>query len=191
MGSRSVDRAAAVCDELRAVWPDVDYEITPGDNAAAAAADVVVVATPWDAAAVTAGSVADVLDDKVVISMANALARVGKEFESLVPPRGSVAGHVQSAVPRSRVAAALHHIPARGLADLSHDLEGDVLVCSDHADAAATAIELVKLVPGLRPLMAGSLANAAPIEAFTAVLLQLNVRYKAHTALRITGIDGE
>ena len=30
--------------------------------------------------------------------------------------------------------------------------------------------------------------SIAAIEAFTAVLLQLNTRYKTHTALRITGI---
>ena len=37
---------------------------------------------------------------KVVVSMANALVRVGHEFQPLVPPRGSVAAHVQAAVPR-------------------------------------------------------------------------------------------
>ncbi len=191
MGSRSAERAASVCDELRAKWPEADYEITPGDNDAAAQASLVVVATPWDAAALTAGSVADALDGKVVVSMANALARIGKEFEPLVPPRGSVAAHVQSAVPNSRVAAALHHVPARSLGDLNLDLEGDVLVCSDHADATEATVELVKMLPGVRALVAGSLSNAAAIEAFTAVLLQLNVRYRSHTALQITGIDGE
>ena len=33
------------------------------------------------------------------------------------------------------------------------------------------------------------MSNAAPIEAFTAVLLQLNVRYKTRSALRITGLN--
>ena len=53
---------------------------------------------------------------KVVISMANALVRVGHEFQPLVPPRGSVAAHVQAAVPRCRVVAAFHHLPARSSA---------------------------------------------------------------------------
>jgi 8-hydroxy-5-deazaflavin:NADPH oxidoreductase len=124
----------------------------------------------------------------VTVSIANALARVGGQFESLVPPRGSVAAHVQSAVPDSVVAAALHHIPARQLADLTAGLDSDVLVCSDHPEGTEAASQLVQLIPGLRALDAGSLSNAAPIEAFTAVLLQLNTRYKTHTALRITGI---
>ena len=45
------------------------------------------------------------------------------------------------------------------------------------------------VIGDLRPLNAGSLSNAAPIEAITAVLLQLNVRYKTRAALRLTGIN--
>jgi predicted dinucleotide-binding enzyme len=41
----------------------------------------------------------------------------------------------------------------------------------------------------MRPLDAGELSNAAPIEAFAAVLLQLNVRYKTRAAVKFTGID--
>jgi len=193
IGSRSADRAEAKIAELADRWPGraLDKRLRPGDNAAAAAADLVVIATPWDGAAVTAGSVADALAGKVVVSIANALAKVGKEFEPLVPPRGSVAAHVQHAVPGSYVAAALHHIPARELGDLDHPVESDVLVCSDHRAATKAATELINLIPGLRALNAGTLSNASPIEAFTAVLLQLNIRYKTHAALRITGIPLE
>ena len=41
---------------------------------------------------------------------------------------------------------------------------------------------------GCRPLDAGELSNATAIEAFTAVLLQLNVRYKTRVAPKLTGI---
>ena len=189
IGSRSKERAAEVCDKLTAKWPDRDLPLGPGDNHMAASADIVVVATPWDAAASTAVSVCDALEGKVVISMANALAKVGNEFEPLVPPRGSVAGHVQALVPRCMVAAAFHHLPARELAAIDHPLDADVLVCSDHAEATAVTCDLVHAIPGLRPLDTGPLSNATPIEAMTAVLLQLNVRYKTRAAIRITGVD--
>jgi predicted dinucleotide-binding enzyme len=101
------------------------------------------------------------------------------------------AAHVQTAVPRSQVAAAFHHLPARALAQLDKPMEGDVLICSDHPEAYDATARLVELIPGLRPLNAGSLSNAAPIEAITAVLLQLNVRYKTRTALQLTGITLE
>ncbi|HJL88986.1 MAG TPA: hypothetical protein QF905_01500 [Acidimicrobiales bacterium] len=43
-------------------------------------------------------------------------------------------------------------------------------------------------MPGSRPLDAGGLSNAMTIEAFTAVLLQLNSRYHTRVAVGLTGI---
>src|SRR5687767_5440656 len=91
IGSRSRERAEEVCEAVRQKWPERTLTLEGGDNLRAAAAEIVVVATPWDAAAATTQSVAGRLTGKVVISMANALAKVGDEFEPLVPPRGSVA----------------------------------------------------------------------------------------------------
>jgi len=65
----------------------------------------------------------------------------------------------------------------------------DVLVCSDHPSATETTIEIIARMPDLRPLDAGKLSNAAPIEAFAAVLLQLNVRYKTRAAVQFTGLN--
>ena len=44
-------------------------------------------------------------------------------------------------------------------------------------------------MPGLRPLDAGSLSQAAAIEAFTAVCITLNIRHKAHSTLGWPGSD--
>ena len=96
-------------------WPDIEPLLSYGDNAAAADCDVVVIATPWDSAATTAQENEAALNGKVVVSMANALVRVGHEFQPLVPPRGSVAAHVQAAMPNCRVVAAFHHLPATEL----------------------------------------------------------------------------
>lgn len=191
VGSRSKYRAMEKVDELLEQWPGRNLAIEAGDNAMAASADVVVIATPWDGATQTAASVREHLHGKVVISMANALTRIGKEFQPLVPPRGSVAASVQAVVPDCKVAAAFHHVPAKELGDLKHPVESDVLVCSDHADAKTQCMKLLTEVPGLRPLDAGDLTQAAPIEAFTAVLLQLNIRYKTRVAVKFTGIDGD
>ena len=189
IGSRSKARALEVRDALVAKWPDRALPLDGADNEQAAEADLIVIATPWDAAASTAKSVEEQLEGKVVISMANALARVGHEFQPLVPPRGSVAANVQAAVPRANVAAAFHHLPARELASLDHPIDSDVLICSDHLGATEATAEVVRHIPGLRPLDAGELSNAAPIEAFAAVLLQLNARYRTRVAIKLTGID--
>ncbi len=191
IGSRSKYRALEVRDKLDAKWAERSLPLAAGDNETAAGAEVVVVATPWDAAAATVAEVAPKLRGKVVISMANALAKVGHEFQPLVPPRGSVAASVQAAVPHALVAAAMHHVPAKELGDIARPVESDVLVCSDHPSATATTLEIVRRLPDLRPLDAGELSNAAPIEAFAAVLLQVNMKYKTRVAIRFTGLDGK
>lgn len=188
IGSRSKYRAMESVDKLLAEWPERKLKIVAGDNAAAASADVVVIATPWDGAYGTATSVADQLHGKVVICMANALTRIGKEFQPLVPPRGSVAASVQAAVPDCQVAAGFHHVPAKELGDLDHPIESDVLICSDFPRATEVTSAIVSSVPNMRPLDAGGLSQATPIESFTAVLLQLNVHYKTRVAVKFTGI---
>jgi 8-hydroxy-5-deazaflavin:NADPH oxidoreductase len=191
VGSRSKYRAMESVDNLLEAWPDRSLTITAADNMGAADTEVVVIATPWDGATQTARLVADKLRGKVVVSMANALTKLGKEFEPLVPPRGSVAASVQAAVPGCLVAAAFHHVPAKELGDLAEPIESDVLICSDHESAVQVTSEIVAKVPNMRPLNAGELAMATPIESFTAVLLQLNMHYKTRVALKLTGIPGE
>jgi 8-hydroxy-5-deazaflavin:NADPH oxidoreductase len=188
LGSRSKYRAMEARDSILEQWPDYDLDLDAGDNAYAADADLVVIATPWDSAAITATSVSEHLAGKVVVSMANALVRLDSEFHPLVPPRGSVAAHVQAAVPHCRVVAAFHHLPARELGQLGDPIDSDVLICSDDPEATKVVSEIVNAIPGCRPLDAGELQNATAIEAFTAVLLQLNIRYKTRVAPKLTGI---
>jgi len=188
IGSRDAERATGVAAEVVARWPGLTLAIDGADNASAAGAELVVVATPWDSAIATVRSLREPLAGKVVVSMANALVKEGREMLALVPPRGSVAAAVQAALPDSLVAAAFHHLPASEMEDLESGLEADVLVCSDHPEATAATVGLVEQMRGLRPLDAGSLSQAAAIEAFTAVCITLNIRHKAHSTLRMAGI---
>lgn len=191
IGSRSKYRAMEARDGQVEKWPDLAPRLGFGDNAAAAACDVVVIATPWDSAATTAQENEESLAGKIVISMANALVRVGHEFQPLVPPRGSVAAHVQASLPRCRVVAAFHHLPAKELGHIGDPIDSDVLICGDDAEAVRVVSEIVTTIPGCRPLDAGELSNATAIEAFTAVLLQLNVRYRTRVAPKLTGIKSD
>jgi 8-hydroxy-5-deazaflavin:NADPH oxidoreductase len=189
VGSRVTQRAHETCDALLAEWPNRGLNLRGGDNREAASAEVVIVATPWDSAAATAASVGAQVGGKVVISMGNALIRVGNELQPLALARGSVAGSVQAAVPDAFVAAAFQHLPAKELGDLDHPVDSDVLICSDHPVASSTAAEMTNKIPGLRALDVGRLANAGAIENFVAVIIGLNVRYKTRTGIRITGIE--
>ena len=191
IGSRSAERAQEIVEEIHKKWPDRDLAIHPAANPQAAAAALVVLATPWDAAAETAAGLRSELAGKVVVSMGNALTKVDGELQAVVPPGGSVATGVQAQLPDSLVSAAFHHLPARSLGDLNKPATGDVLICSDHPEAMHATADLIHQIPDLRPFDAGSLAAAGPVEAFTAVLLSLNSRYKGRATIHLTGIDAD
>jgi 8-hydroxy-5-deazaflavin:NADPH oxidoreductase len=189
IGSRTKERAVDISDELVARWDGHDLRLEGGDNAGAADTELVVVATPWEGAAATTATVAHLLEGKILVCMANALERVNGEFQALIPPRGSVAVHVAAAAPHARVVAAFQHVPAKELAAIDQPVHSDVLVCSDDRSATAAVIELIAPIPGMRGFDAGSLSSAAPVEALTAVLLQLNSRYRCRVSLHLSGID--
>lgn len=188
LGSRDQARAEGIAAELVEAWPGRSLAVRGSDNAGAAAADIVIMATPWDGAVRTVQPLRDQLDGKVLISMASALVKVGQQLQAVTLGRGSVASTVQAAVPGARVAAAFHHLPADDLCDLDHALAADVLVCADDARAKESTMALVEAIEGLRPLDAGRLSQAQAIEAFTAVCISLNIRYKARTFVRMGGI---
>jgi NADPH-dependent F420 reductase len=187
LGSRERDRAAQVVDELRERWGERVATLTPGANDDAAAAEVVVLATVWDAAVPTAHSLASQLDGKVVITIANGLEKHGREFRAVMPDEGSISEAVQAAAPGARVIAALQHVPAKALGDLDATLGTDVFVVGDDDDARTLVLDLVDEIPGLRGFDAGSLVNARGVEAVAAPLLTINLRHKGEATLRIDG----
>lgn len=187
VGSRDAERAQGIVDELLGQWPDHDLDVRGVANEDGCDADVVVMAAPWEPALKLAAGFADALADKIVISMANALARVDGNFLPLTMPRGSVCEELQARLPRSQVVGAFHHLPAKHLQDLDHELGAEVLVCGGEVEARNTVIDLTNRIAGLRALDAGTLDSAGAIEAMTAVLVQVNVRYRTHSMLRLVG----
>ncbi len=188
VGSRSFDRAEEIVAALAERYSGRDLPLVPGGNDMAAAADLVVVATPWDGVLATLAPLEEALAGKTVVSMANALTRFGNEMVPLLPPTGSVAAAVARALPRSKVVGAFHHLPAGPWSDLDHPLDADVLVFSDDKGARAEVVGLVNRLPGLRGVETGGLGSALAVEALTPALLEINRRYKTHAALRITGL---
>jgi NADPH-dependent F420 reductase len=187
VGSRDRDRAQQVIDDLRERWGERVATLEPGTNDAAADAELVVLATVWDAAVATAQAHAEQLAGKVVISMANGLRKEGRQFVPVRSPEGSIAAEVKSVAPDALVVAAFHLVPAAALGDISNPLSGDVLVVGDD-EGRPTVLDLVDGIPDLRALDAGPLANAIGIETFSAALLTVNLRHKGEGSLRIEGI---
>ena len=149
------------------------------------AVDLAVLAVKADGALDTARSVASALGATPLLSVASAI-----EFRKGVgmlpdPDARSLAERVQDIV-AGPVVAGLHSVAA---ANLEAQPDEDALVCGDDADAKELALELAaKLVTG-RALDAGPLASARALEGLTAVIVNLNRRYKAHAGVRVTGVE--
>jgi 8-hydroxy-5-deazaflavin:NADPH oxidoreductase len=191
LGSRDPARAEAAVAGRRDKWGDRIAGLQAGSNADAAAQDLIVLSVPWDAAATTAGDHAEAFAGKVVISMANGLERQGREFRAILPEGGSVTAAVQAAAPQARVVAAFQHVPAAAFDALDNPLRSDVLIAGDDDAARAAVLELIATMPILRGFDSGSLAQAAAIEAFAALLLSVNVRYKGRSHVELGGVDPE
>jgi NADPH-dependent F420 reductase len=167
-----------------------DGSITGVANESAADSDMVVVATPWDSTLATVVPLAPALTSKVVVSMVNALTKHGREMVPLIPPRGSMAAELAAALPGSAVTGAFHHLPASQMEDLDSGLVADVMVVGDDDAARAATSEMVNRIDGLRAVVAGSLALAGAVEAFTAVCISINIRHRAHSSVQLVGLPG-
>lgn len=183
LGSRDASRAQAVAAE----YPD---GVSGGDNAEAAGCDLVVVAVPYDGHAELLTRHRDALAGKIVVDCVNPL---GFDQHGPFPVRveaGSAAQEAAELLPDSTVVAAFHHVSSALLDDPEVDrIDLDVLVLGEDRDAIGTVCELAATIPGARGIYGGRLRNAGQVEAFTANLIAVNRRYKAHAGLRITDVD--
>ena len=187
LGSRDPAKAEATVRELIERWGPRMGHIEPGSNADVAdRGEIVVLGTTARATVPTAAEHAARLAGKPLVSMANAMRRVGSSFEPVPTEEGSIAQAVKKAAPEALVAAALHHIPAAALMDLDTAvLHGDVAVVADDLEAMRATQAMVSAMPELRPLDGGPLENAIGLEAFCAVLLTVNLRYGGKATLRL------
>ena len=177
VGSRDAERACAKAAEVGAA-AGVLNEIAVRD------VDLVVLAVKADAALPTAGSLTDAIGGTPVLSVASEL-RFTKAGVLPTDDARSIAERTQELL-RAPVAAGLHSLAAATLA--GGKAEGDALVCGDDAEAKRLALELAgHLVTG-RALDAGPLASARALEGMTAVLVNLNRRYKGHAGVRVLGL---
>ena len=117
-----------------------------------------------------------------------ALTRSGGRFDLMHVEEGSAALQAQALLPESNVVAAFQTISAQDLLDISHSVEGDVIVCADDDAAKALVMSLVEKIPALRAVDGGGLAGSRYVEGITPLLLNVNRRYRARTAVRILGI---
>jgi NADPH-dependent F420 reductase len=189
IGSRQVDRAEQAATELAASVPDPSLVSGADNHAAAASADVIVIAVPWEGHETLVTALAPALAGKVVIDCVNPMGFDDKGAYALAVPEGSAAQQAEQLLPESTVVAAFHHISAMLLLDPEVDsIETDVLVLGDNREATDLVQALVDRIKGMRGIYGGRLRNAGQVEALTANLVSINRRYKAHAGLRVTDV---
>ena len=177
VGSRDAGRAAEAAEAL-GVEGATNVE-------ACGRADLVVLATKADAALETARELRDAIGETPVLSVAAELTFGPDGVVPTTDPR-ALAVRLQEVVD-GPVVAGLHSLAARNLGGDSPP-EEDALVCGDAADAKALVLELAERVTSGRAIDCGPLASARALEGLTAVIVNVNKRYKAHAGVRVTGV---
>jgi len=185
LGSRSAERAAQTATELNAQLGQDN--IRGLDNEAAAReGNIVILTVPPDAQVSILDGVKSALAGKILV---DATARV--DAKDPRPPEGKASARAAQDLlgPEVRVVAAFQNVPAHALKKLDHELESDVLVCSDDPDARAEVVKLAEAA-GMRAYEAGGLDNALVVEGLTALIISINKRYKSKTGgIRISGVE--
>lgn len=168
IGSRDAARAEEKAREVGAAGGAPNEDAVRG-------VDLVVLAANARAALPTAEALRAVL--------ASPLLSVASE----IPPRhdGSLAEETAEIVDVP-VVAGLHSLAAGKLSQGRPD--EDAFVCGNDEQAKGLALELAGKVVSGRALDAGPLVSARALEGMTAVIVNLNKRYKGHAGIRVTGL---
>jgi 8-hydroxy-5-deazaflavin:NADPH oxidoreductase len=174
IGSRDAERAQASAAEL-GVAGGRNQEIVTG-------ADIVVLAVKSNATLETASELAPAIGTTPVLCVASDLRFTDA---GVLPGRhqGSLAEEVARIV-RGPVASGLQSFAA---ANLVEGDPGDALICGGDDRAKELSLELAGRVAA-RAIDVGPLENSRALEGMTAVILNVNKRYKAHAGVRLTGL---
>ena len=197
VGSRAAERAADAAKEMNEVLANAGFSAVTVSGAhnteAAASSSIVVLTVPFAAQINTLKEIRDKLQPgAVVVDVTVPLepAVGGKPTRTLGVWAGSAAEQCKEQLPDTvTVVSAFHNVGAEALANLSHEVECDVIVCGDKKDAKEVVRPLVAAIPGCRYVDGGVLANSRTVEAMTALLIGINIRYKTHSGIRVTGIS--
>lgn len=138
-------------------------------------ADIIILATPYEAQADIAKKIRDVASQKIVISIANPL---NTTYDALVTsPNTSAAEELQALLPYSKVVKAFNTTYAANFAQTVIDgKQADAFIAGDNEAALETTAELVKTT-GFNPIIAGKLSVSRTLEAMQLLLIQLTMKY--------------
>ena len=161
---------------------------------AASGANTVVLAVPFRNQSETLANLRGALQPQTVLvdtTVPLAAAIGGRATRTLGVWQGSAAQQAEEMVPRAvTVVSALHTVSAAALSDPSIEMDEDVLLAGDDRKSKDDVSDLIRRIPGLRPVDCGDLERARILEQITPLLISINARHKVkHSGIRITGLD--
>ncbi|MBK8008919.1 MAG: NADPH-dependent F420 reductase [Rhizobiales bacterium] len=187
IGSRDAGKAQSTAEALNALTGKSNVEAMES-GAGVKEADVVVLTVPFAAQKSTVEGLKDVLAGKILIDVTVPLVPPKVSMVQL-PESGSCVVAMQKLLgEQTKVVSAFQNVSAHKLKDLAYEIDCDVLVASDDAEARQVGLALARDA-GLRGVDAGSLANSVVAESLTSALIWINRKYKVPDAgIRITGL---
>jgi hypothetical protein len=185
IGSRSAERGEAAAADVR---EQAGGTVRGAPNEDAATADIVMVTLPYSGQAETLAGLRAQIGGRIVVSTVVPMQFAAGKVTMLDLEDGSAAQEAQRILPDARVVGAFQNLAARKLFDVEHELDGDVIVCSDDKDALREVIWLAEQIPGLRGVNGGPLACSHFVEGITTLLVHINRNYKTESHVKIVGV---
>lgn len=192
IGSRDAGRAADAAKRLLEDVPDADVSGLSNQDAVGSVGRLVVLAVPLSSQVDTLKSVTEnwtegqiLLDTTVPLGPAVG----GRPTQIIGLWAGSAAQQAAANVPAGvTVVSGLHTLDAASLADLSKGLSQSTLICGDRKADKEFVAEILGRVEGLHIVDAGRLETSRLVEGITPILIGINIRYKTHAGVSITGV---
>ena len=188
IGSRDAGRATEAAQSLLELAPGaaISGDVNEG---AAGAASIIFVTVPYEGQRALLEQLVSPLAGKLVVTAVAPMSFArGRGATALDVADGSAAQEAQNILGDSQVVAAFQNISAVKLMDPAVEMEGDVVVCSDHGGARDEVVQLVSRIPNLRGVDGGALSNARYVEQLTALLVNINRIYKTQSMIKIVGV---
>jgi NADPH-dependent F420 reductase len=191
---RAAEAAAGVAERAREAGASDPRVDGLQNEEAASGANTVVLAVPFRNQSETLANLRGALQPQTVLvdtTVPLAAAIGGRATRTLGVWQGSAAQQAEEMVPRAvTVVSALHTVSAAALSDPSIEMDEDVLVAGDDRKSKDDVSDLIRRIPGLRPVDCGDLERARILEQITPLLISINARHKIkHSGIRITGLD--
>ena len=187
IGSRDAQRAQDAAHEVGEL--QVGLSVSGGLNEQVAdESDIVFIAVPYSGHRPTLESLSSRLDGKLVVDVVAPMRFSRGVASAIEVEEGSAAQQAQNLLPNSKVVGAFHNLSAEDLMRPNVDIVSDVIVCADDEKAKSRVMELAETIRVVRAIDGGGLQNSKYVEELTALLININRIYKAHSTIKIVGI---